>query len=70
MLPLPGVAVEAREQPRVGRHGHAARRARRQLDALEPEQAHALVASGLGEIELGHVGPVALAGVGHGEASP
>ena len=66
--PLPGVPIEARQQPGIGHELYTTRLAGAQRDALEPEQAHARLAGRLGQVELGHIGALALAGVGHRKA--
>src|SRR5262249_33714363 len=65
--PLPGLAIEAREQPRIGLDPGRARRARRELAALEAEQAHALPPRRFREIALRPIRADALARVRHGE---
>src|SRR5262249_35849103 len=62
-----GVPVEAGEEPAVGGQGDDVRLARLQLDSFEAEQAQALVAGGLGEVELRDVGAWTVAGVRDGE---
>src|SRR4051794_8938514 len=64
----PAAAVEAGEHARLGRDRDAARLARREVDALEAEQAPARAVRRAREVELRHVGAGAGAGVGHREA--
>src|SRR5262249_56942854 len=65
--PLADLAIEACEQPRIGLDPDRARRARRELDAFEAEQAHALLPRRFREIDLRHVCADDPARVRHGE---
>ena len=66
--PLACVPIESGEQTWLGGNRDAATLAGLERDALETEQSQTLIACRIGEIELRHVGALALADVLYGKA--
>src|SRR5215831_20452706 len=66
-VPPGGPGVEAGQQPRVGGHGHRPGLAWFQLDPLEAEQPHPRAVGSAGEVNLRHVGALAVSGVADGK---